>query len=151
MSQDKHITFYPNKGVGSIEFTFDEDDIVETLGKADEIDEDTISDTESVVSISYYDYGLDFFVEYIDDERILSIHSDDIILDGKHLASMEKDEIFQFIREYHEKAGLEFLHEKAIDEDTDDECNYFDNIGLTLFYDEELLVDICCQDSADMQ
>lgn len=150
MSRNQHITFYPGKGVGKIEFSFNEDDIVEALGEADEIDEDTISETESVVSVLYYDLGLDFFVEYIDDDQILSIHSDDIILDDKNIAPMEQDEMLQFMRTYHEKNNLEFLHEKAIDEETDEECHYFDNIGLTLWYEEDTLVDICCQDPADM-
>lgn len=150
MNRDKHITFYPSKGVGEIEFSFDEDSIIETLGKADEIDEDTVSDTESVVSISYYELGLDFFFEYIDDDQILSIHSDDIILEGKNIASLEKDEVFQLLKTYHDKNNLEFLHDKSIDEETDEESHYFDNIGLTLWYDEEELTDICCQDPDDM-
>ena len=150
MNQHEFITFIPTKGVGKIAFTFDEDKIIETLGDADEIDEEVISQSESDVSISYYDLGLDFFIEYIDDDRILSIHSDDIILDGTNLSSLDKDGVFDLLKKYHQKNNLEFLHEQMFDEESEEEINFFDNIGLTIWYEGKEISDICCQSPDDM-
>ena len=150
MKVNELIQFYPSKGLGKIEFSFDEDDIIEALGEADEIEEESFSDSESLVSLSYYDWGLDFFVEYIDDDKILSIHSDDMILADTHLASLEKDEMLKFIQKYHEENGIEFECEKAIEEDSDEECYFFDNIGLTIWYLNDIVTDICVQHPDDM-
>lgn len=147
---NKAIQFYPSKGLGIIEFSFDEDDIINALGQPDEIDEDTISDTESVVSLSYYDLGLDFFIEYLEDDRILSIHSDDIIIEGEHLVYMEKDKMVDLLKSYHDKNNLEFQYEKFYEDDSEEEVHYFDSIGLTIWYIDDSITDICVQDPDDM-
>ena len=144
-NQSEFIKFYPFKGLGSVEFSFDEDEIIDVLGQPDEIDEDIVNDSDSVVSLSYYDYGLDIFIEYFDGEKVLSIHSDDIIIDGENLAFLEKDQMLKFMKDFHMKNDLEFLHEKLIEEDTDEEIHYFDSIGLTIWYIEEDISDICVQ------
>lgn len=150
INQKKYIQFYPFKGLGPIEFSFDEDEIINTLGQPDEIDEDVITDSESVISLSYYDLGLDLFLEYFDDKSILSIHSDDIIIDGENLAYMEKDQMLNLVKIFHEKNNWEFSHEKLIEEDTDEEIHYFDSIGLTIWYMDEDITDICVQHPDEM-
>lgn len=147
---NKHIQFYPFKGLGSVEFSFGEDEIINALGQPDEIDKDIISDSESVISLSYYDFGIDLFIENLDDTNILSIHSDDIIVDGKNLAYMEKYQMLKLLSTFHEKNNWEFMHEKFIDEETDEEIHYFDTIGLTIWYIEDDISDICVQHPDDM-
>lgn len=149
-SQNECIKFYPFKGLGSIDFLFDEDEIINVMGQPDEMDEDVINDTDSVVSLSYYDCGLDIFIEYFDDNRVLSIHSDDIIVGDENLAFLEKDQMLKHLRTFHEKNDIEFSHEKFIDEETDEEIHYFDSIGLTIWYMDEVVSDICVQHPDDM-
>lgn len=154
--KDIDITFHPNEKVGKVRFSFKEEDVVTVLGSPSEreifyyntpISEDekkTISPDpiQYSVNLFYPEYAI--FVGYADDKfQGTSVHIDDLILDGQQLSKMYKEDVIDFIENYHQKNNIPLQCQVSYAESVNEECYEYDNLGLTLWYINESISDIC--------
>lgn len=138
--QEDRLNFIPNKGLGKIEFTFDEKEVIKILGKP------TLVNDENFDSI-YYHYQIDdadlfFFFHYENGKfDYLTIHPNILYLDGTDITKMNKNDLLNFIKHYHKKRNFNYLFE--IVEDELDYSYDYANIGLTIWFEGESISDIC--------
>ncbi|MDR0874463.1 MAG: hypothetical protein LBN27_13535 [Prevotellaceae bacterium] len=144
--KDINIIFKPQIGLGDILFSFQENDIVKILGNPDEREIDVFNSSEYAINLYYYKINIHPSIYYENGEfDYSSISTEDIILDNVKFSSLTKDEIVKFIDDYHNKHGLQYLCKYEYEEDVNEECYFFENIGFTIWFEENTISDICVQ------
>ncbi len=139
-----------------ISFDWDKDQIEEKFGKPSEVWEDKTEMEENAllttVEYTYEEEAVSFIFEHFNNNFLgLSIYPDKAILDGKNLFDLNREEIFELVSKYSEiseEEALEpLLETEVIDGDDDEIANTeqysFDDIGLTFWFAEDALVDLC--------
>jgi hypothetical protein len=56
---------------------------------------------------------------------------------------LTKNEILKFIEEYHYKNKLQYLYKYAYEEDVNEKYYSFENLGLSIWFEEDSISDIC--------
>jgi hypothetical protein len=142
--KDINIIFKPQISLGYISFSFLENDIVEALGTPDEREIDAFNSSEYAIYLYYYNKKV-YPSLYFENGNFdyLSINTDDIILDDVKFSTLTKNEILKFIKDYHCKNKLQYLCKYEYEEDVSEEYYYFENIGLTIWFEEDSISDIC--------
>lgn len=154
--KDIDITFHPHEKIGNVEFSFREEDIITALGTPAERetfyynapaadDENHMISPEPIqCSVNMFYPHIAVFVGYADNKfQGTSVHVDDLILDGYRLSEMQKEDVIDFLENYHHKNGISLQCQVSYAEPYNEECYEYDNLGLTLWYIDDLISDIC--------
>lgn len=153
---DQDITFHPHQKLGKVGFSFKEEDVLTVLGwpaereiyyyntPISEAEKITISPEPIQYSINLFYPGLAIFIGYADNQfQGTSVHVNDLILDGHRLSKMYKEDVLDLLENYHHKNGLPFQCQISYSEAFNEECYEYDNLGLTLWYIDDIISDIC--------
>jgi len=134
-------TFVPNKGMGKISFTSTEEEIVAILGKPET--REVIEEGDGFHSVELYFDQLDIsvFLHYDGkDFEYLSIHSNNLLFNGIDFSKENKTTIVDNIEAYY--AANKIKMDLAIEKDLPEYVYTYDNIGLTIWFENEAIVDI---------
>lgn len=146
--QDKDIdlTFIPQVGFGEILFSFNEDQVLHILGDSAERNIDYFNTNEYALYLDYWDYNI-FISLHFENSTLerLSIHTQNIILDDFCFSHHNQSEILSFIRRYHYTHNLNFTETVEFNEEVKETCYIYNRIGLTIWFDENGISDICLQ------
>jgi len=144
---DTDIIFNPQIGVGNVLFSFEKKDIIKVLGNPKEEKIDIFNENEIVIYLFYGKNGINNVSLYYENNILdyLTIFVEDIILNGFRFSSFNKIITLEFVQKYHFENHVEYLCTFSYDEITEEECYYFENIGLTIWYEKDLISDICVQ------
>lgn len=155
-NQDEYMDFKPFQGLGKISFSSDENDIVSILGKPQEReiyyyntpaenDEGLDISSEPIqYTVNLYYSSFAIFIGYEDNRfQGTSIHLNDLILDGHRFSEMYKEDVLDFLVNYHSKNKLRFICQTSYAENTDEECYEYDNLGLTIWYVGNTISNVC--------
>lgn len=145
--KDNKLIFKPQVGLGEILFSFNrEKEVLEVLGDSAERSIDVFSDNGYVIHLDYW--NLSIFVNLYFENRFfdrLSIHTQDIILENFRFSHYKQSEILSFIKEYHNAYKLDFIEKVESDEDIEEIWYFYENLGLTIWFDKNGISDICVQ------
>lgn len=140
MTMEDDFKFTPNEGVGEVLFKFNKEQIIKKLGNP--IEEKMDNELQS--QMLEYELNGKFmliFIHYEDSKfDYTSIHTDVLYMDDIEISTMNKDELLDFLKEYYEKLNLNFNF-KYTEDDLDDYYE-FDDIGLTVWFEEDVITDI---------
>jgi len=145
-NKDIDLNFTPQVKLGEVLFSFNEQEVLQSLGASAERSLDIFNDREYVIHLDYWSYN--FFVSvYYENNKFdyLSIHTQDIILEDFRFSDHKKKDILSFIKQYHEKYKILFLEKEEYDKDTDEICYNYESIGLTIWFDRTDISDISVQ------
>jgi hypothetical protein len=146
------ITFKPQVGFGKILFSFQEDDIIKVLGQPDEKFIDTFDENEYSVHLDYEKLGIYTGIYYENGKfDYLSIFSEDIILDDVRFSTLTKSKIISFLKEYHVKNNIKLKYEYQYDKDVNEENYFYENIGLTIWFENNKISNICVAQVIDKE
>ncbi|NDV59049.1 hypothetical protein [Bacteroides sp. 519] len=144
------LNFYPNIGLGNISFYFQENDILQVMGSPEKRMIYSYSEKESAICLFYNKLGISFWIHYEDNLfNHLSISIEDIILDGMKFSLLSKQGILEFVRNYHYQCGYDYLYENTYNENVNEEFYYFENIGLSIWFEEDYISDISIKMSSN--
>jgi hypothetical protein len=147
--KDINIVFKPQIGFGEVLFSFNkEEDVLKILGTSAERSVDIFNDEEYAIYLDYW--NLDISVSlYFENNRFdyLSIHTQDVILDGFCFSLHNQTEILSFIKEYHNVYKLDFVEKIEDIESVEEICYTYDTIGLTIWFDKIGISGICVQNT----
>lgn len=138
-----NIVFFPNIGMGKVKFTYSEKDVINIFGKP------LYKKTDYDANFVNYDYNLfnvniSLFFQYEEQKfDYLSIHTNKLIIGEKEISLLSQTELKEHLLEYHNNMNIDFAIEVTKDEI--EECFEFCNIGLTIWYEEDIISDICIQ------
>jgi hypothetical protein len=146
--KDINIVYTPQIGLGRILFSFQENDIVKVLGTPDEREVDIFDSSEYAIYLYYYKIKI-YPSLYFENSNFdyLSIFTSDLILDNVKFSTLKKREILKFIKNYHEIYNIRFLMKKEYDEKVNEHYYSYRNIGLSIWFEGDLISDICVQKS----
>lgn len=136
-TKGKDINFIPNVGFGKIQFEYDEFKTINILG------EQYIKTVDAESEISRYNYGhftTNFHYEK-DEYDYMSIHLNDLILEGINISILSEIDFIDFIKSYYNKHKI--LFEYKLEKSEFEKSYYFKDIGLTVWYEASILSDIC--------
>lgn len=134
------LKFIPNAGIGKIELTFDKEKVINLLGKPILINDD---DLDSI----YYQYEIDdatlFLFFHYENAKFdyLTVHTNMLYINGVEISKMKKSYLLDFIKLFHDKQNFNYQYELI--EDALDYSYDYTNIGLTIWFEDELVSDIC--------
>jgi hypothetical protein len=134
-------TFVPNKGMGKISFTSTEEEIVTILGKPET--REVIEEGDGFHSVELYfdQQDISVFLHYDGkDFEYLSIHSNNLLFNGIDFSKENKTTIVDNIEAYY--AANKIKMDLAIEKDLPEYVYTYDNIGLTIWFENEAIVDI---------
>jgi hypothetical protein len=125
-------------------FSFQESDITKILGIPDEREIDTFNSSEYAIYLYYYKIEV-YPSLYFENGNLdyLTINTNDLILDNVKLSTLTKNEILKFIEEYHYKNKLQYLCKYAYEKDVNEEYYRLANLGLSIWFEEDFISDIC--------
>jgi hypothetical protein len=146
--RDINIIFKPQVGLGNILFSFQEREIINVLGIPDKKEIDNLTDTGYAIYLYYNQQGISPSI-YYENEAFESLHisTDDLILNNVKFSTLTKDEIVKCIEDYHCKNKLQYLCKYIYEKEVNEDYYYFKNIGLTIWFEGDLISDICVQKS----
>lgn len=146
---DVNIIFYPEKGLGKIDFSFGEKEIISILGEPENRAIGTyLEENEYTVYLRYFSLGISLYLNFENDKLdYLSISSEDLILDNVQFSSLRKKGLIRFIQHYCIEHKLDEKYEKK--SDNDEEWYFFEGIGLTIWFEKRngKMSDICVENS----
>ncbi len=134
-------TFVPNKGMGNISFTSTEEEIVAILGKPET--REVIDEGDGFHSVELYfdQQDISVFLHYDGkDFEYLSIHSNNLLFNGIDFRKENKTTIVDNIEAYY--AANKIKMDLKIEKDLPEYVYTYDNIGLTIWFENEEIVDI---------
>lgn len=143
---DDNLIFYPQVKLGKIYFSYQEKDIIQVLGKPNlKEKDDDYSDNSYVIRLVYSKLNISFFLHFEQDSfNYLSIHTDDLILNKTKLSSFtSKTKLIKHIKKYCDENGLIGQYSKT--KDMSEECYLFDKLSLTIWFEQDIISDICIQ------
>lgn len=147
--RDVDIIFYPQKGLGKISFSFNEEEIISILGEPEEQEVVTdLGENEYTVYLLYFSLGISLTLHFENDKLdYLSIFSDDLILDNVQFSSLRKKGLIRFIQNYCIEHKLCEKYEKK--SDNDEEWYFFKGIGLTIWFEKRngKMSNVCVENS----
>lgn len=131
------ISFKINKGINNILFSNTEDEILSILGNpiSQEYDKDADSKRfyyENFLIVFHYEKGM---IDY------LSIHLKSLFLNGTDISSLQKEKLIDFLRNIYKENESPYQYEYI--EDDIEESYFFEGIGLTVWYEDNNVSDIC--------
>ncbi len=139
-----------------INFDWDKAQIEEKFGKPSDIWEDKTEMEDNAilttVEYTYEDEAVSFIFEHFNNNFLgLSIYPDKAILDDKNLFELSKEDIFSLVSKYSEITPKEayepILDTEIVDAEDEEFANTeqysFDDIGLTFWFAEDEVVDLC--------
>ncbi len=138
MEFDRNIVL--GKGVGKINFQMTKSQVEALLGKADEIENFSYSDSaEDLTEVWHYDeldLSMSFDEEYNYTLTTIAISSDQFTLEGKHVMGKAKTEILSELNKL--ELGDYYT------EDFEDEITmiFFEQFGLHLWFEQDVLNEI---------
>ena len=136
--------FYPNVGLGDLLFKYDQNEVLSILGLPEEKEIDQVNDSDYTVRFFYKALGYSFHFHYEDNAfNYSSIHSKRIILDNEDFSMITKERIIGVIKDYYLKKDLVYDEKYSFDESVNEETYSFDNIGLTIWFENNRISDIC--------
>ncbi|GAB6120958.1 hypothetical protein [Dysgonomonas termitidis] len=145
--KDNIFIFKPQIGLGKVLFSFNkEEDILKILGTSAERSIDIFSKEEFAIYLDYWNLSI-FVSLYFENSFFdrLSIHTQNIILDNFCFSHHNQSEILSFIREYHNTYKLDFIEKIEFDKNTEETWYFYENLGLTIWFDKNGISDICVQ------
>lgn len=134
-------TFVPNKGMGNISFTSTEEEIIAILGKPET--REVIDEGDGFHSVELYfdQQDISVFLHYDGkDFEYLSIHSNNLLFNGIDFRKENKTTIVDNIEAYY--AANKIKMDLKIEKDLPEYVYTYDNIGLTIWFENEEIVDI---------
>lgn len=138
-----NLTFFPNIGMGKIKFNHTESDVINILGIP------SYKEVDKEVNFINYDYTLfdtkiSLFFQYEEKEfDYLSIHTRRLYINNKDISLMDKISLQNFLIKYHESLGIQYDFQQS--EDDLEYCYEYPSIGLTIWYEDDYISDICIQ------
>jgi hypothetical protein len=137
--------FNIGKGLGSILFDMSEGDFINILNNANDIDVDIYEEgIEETKRFHYKDLGVMISISMYGGEfEPVKIFSKKLIISNVDLYQLKKSEIRRLIVVVHKDLDIEFVEELA-----GDNCEteiFYPTIGLTLWFDNEVLIDTCIE------
>jgi len=144
--KDINIIFKPQIGLGKILFSFQEEDIITLLGIPEEKEIDVFNDLEYAIHLYYHRFKIYPSIYYENNKfDYLSISTEDLILDNIKFSTLKKKEILKFIEDYHKSHEIVFSMEKEYDKIVNEYFYNYENIGLSIWFEDSLISDICVQ------
>ncbi len=134
--------FKIGQGLGKINFELPEKKILQILGKPTNIDK-TKGNKCFINDYDYDDLGISVifhFDEFADPKNCMHVHTNNIVYENKTWKGLDKNNLLKIIRTIHKerKINYKFDYEKIeFNEFIQKEYN-FDNIGLTLWFKDNL-------------
>jgi hypothetical protein len=128
-------------------FSFNrEEKISEILGNSAERSVDIFSDNEYIIHLDYWNWNISVNL-YFEENKFdyLSIHTQNIILENFCFSCHNQIEILSFIKEYHNFHELDFIEKIESDEGVEETWYFYENLGLTIWFDKNGISDICVQ------
>jgi hypothetical protein len=127
------------KSFGNIKFEMSEEEVKAKLGEPDEVNEEETKDTQGNIRIKDFQYDdlelLVSFTYFEDEYDSLNVFTGKAILDGVDLYSKNKQEILDILSELSE---LSTEDAKVTDLEADDDEEYdYEDLGITIWFDEE--------------
>ncbi len=137
--------FLPGIGIGEIKFIDNESSIINILGQPDEveheIERENIEDTKSLY---YNKLGLVININrYEGNYEPLRFFPEPIYLEGEDLYSLKEKIFINFIKKIHTKLNIKY--KIKLEKQFEEEFYYFSNIGLSVWFLEETVTDICIE------
>jgi hypothetical protein len=134
-------TFFPNKGMGKILFTSTEEEIIAVLGKPET--REVIEEGDGFHSVELYfdQHDISVFLHF-DGKKFeyMSIHSNNLLFNGIDFSKENKTTIVKNIEAYYSANKIKM--DLAIEKDLPEYIYTYDNIGLTIWFEKEEIVDI---------
>lgn len=132
-----------HQGIGIFKFSMKEKDLKKIISKCLDLEYTIEKRDQTVVYFcSNKSVDLNFYFHY--NKRgldYLSIHTSDLTLNGVNIKNMKQAAVIDLVERYH---TLNFVGFKYTLEDIDDEVFInFTNIGLSIWFEEEKITDIC--------
>ena len=147
------LLFQIGKGLGDVQFSMNEEQVKKLLGEPDSIEKEESVDEEDgtkerVVYYNYHEIGIrPAFYYYNDEFDSMNIFSDQIQLHGNNLFEIDQQEILDIVKKIYQEEEWEFKYDyEAFQEDDNDpaEEEYnFERMGLTLWFQDETLDEVC--------
>lgn len=131
-----NLVFHPQVGLGKIDFSFNEKDIITLLGEPEDqdIDSDLGANCYSI-TLWYFSLGISPKVYYENNELdYLSISSDDLLIENTLFSTLSKSRLLFFIKSYCKRNNFNSTYKKTVDDIR--ECYYFEGIGLTIWFEK---------------
>ncbi|MFV0531072.1 MAG: hypothetical protein ACK5MD_06500 [Flavobacteriales bacterium] len=139
--KEDDLIFKPNIGIGKIRFIHNTSDIISLYGRAEEMD---IHNETECVAYEYFSNitRLSVFFHY-DNGKLdyTSIHTEKLIVNNVEISNMNREELLSHIKDFHKSLNVEY-QEQFEDNDLDI-SHSFDNIGLTVWFEDNKISDIC--------
>lgn len=147
------LLFLIGEGLGEVRFSMNEEQVKKLLGEPDSIDKEESVDEEDgtnelVVYYNYHEIGMRPAFYYYDDEfDSMNIFADQIQLRGSNLFELDQQEILDIIKKIYQEEEWEFTYDYEFfqdDENGPGEEEYnFERMGLTLWFQDEALDEVC--------
>lgn len=141
------LNFIPNVGVGDLLFEMSEKELLELLAMKGNInfERQVYNNGEDDKSISYR-FKLNMntitvFFNYEEENNYVSIHMNNMEINEIGLSTMNINKLRFYLKEFHKSLHLEYV-EKFEDNKVDVSYS-FDKIGLTVWFEDEEVSDIC--------
>ena len=147
MKKITNFEIIPGKGFGNLFFGMNYEEVINMLGKPDEVIDSEEDDLDEVyadsLTVFYDELGVAMFFEKIEENGPMTLQSLDIEITestifGKKLFEMPKNELIEFI-EQQTKEKPEIEHDEDF---ADFDIADFDNNGISLQFDKNELATI---------
>lgn len=136
--KDKGINnFIINKGLNNILFSHSEKELLSLLGKPKEEEYDKIAESKSL----FYDNFM-IVLHYIENKvDYMSIHLNSLNIFGTDISLLSKVDLVDTLRKIYRKEGKKYKYE--YEEDEFEELFFFESLGLSVWYQDSFVSDIC--------
>ena len=137
-----NFNFKINAGILGIDFTFTPDRVINALGTP--LHEEYFEDGEILFEYTLKDNHIFLFFHYDNSPfDYLSIHLKKLIILEHNIYELNKFELIDILRKYHLHNDVYFKMDISSDED--EEIIAFPNIGLTAWFENSEISDICIE------
>lgn len=139
----KQFVFVPRKTFNGIFFNSSIEAVLKKIGKPDKIfiDKNT---SQNEISKSYYFQKTNITINYQkfgNVEEPLTFHSNTVYFENTNLFLLNKTELFEVVKKYFVDNNLNFDFNET---NLDDELQFdFTEIGLTIWFQNNIITDIC--------
>lgn len=141
--------FQPNKRFLGIEFEFSEKKVIEILGHPDKITKETHQNPNNTVDFDiiyyYYKQNIEIMFYYYDNiYNKLAIFTRNLMINNIEIFKLKKREILEIISKISNYTlDRAFIESVRLDDNLVSEQYDFDDIGITLWFENDRLNEIC--------
>jgi hypothetical protein len=137
--------FNRNKGVGTLLFSLKRNEVLNLLGEPDSVDNDVYEkNVEETIRFHYKKKGIMIsFSRYDGVFDPLKIYLQKLNIEGSNIYNLNYIYVKEYLQSFHQKKQITFKLEET--NDGAEQIIFYPNIGLTLWYENRNLIDLCVE------